>query len=198
MANKAKLPVSWHQLSETDRYRRLRTVGHEWFRTHKRPPEDVRGRTVHLDGQWISDVPSFYLALGEAVNGPNGYIGWNIGALEDCLTAGFGVNSPLTVRLSHFDEVRNALNSRATLRDLAEIFHRLVEEGYSTEDIIEHYPSLFGDGSEGEIERLTALYKAALVGEHVECDEYPPYFDYIMDVFARRGSELVPDNEEVE
>ena len=63
------------------------------------------------------------------------------------------------------------------------------------EEIID--TSLLGDGSEEEIERLTALYKAALNDEPVECHEFGSYFDKVLNVFASHGVTLVPDNEEV-
>ncbi|MEU4692225.1 barstar family protein [Actinoplanes sp. NPDC023714] len=46
--------------------------------------------TVHLDGRHITDEEGFYCAVGEAVNGPGGYFGWNLGALHDCLLGGWG------------------------------------------------------------------------------------------------------------
>lgn len=46
-----------------------------------RPP----GTTYDLDGRYVTDVEGFYCALGEAVDGPGGYFGWNLDALDDCL-----------------------------------------------------------------------------------------------------------------
>ncbi|MFF3613070.1 barstar family protein [Streptomyces sp. NPDC002580] len=47
-----------------------------------------------LDGANISDVASFYCAIGEAMNGPGGYYGSNLAALDDCLFGGFGPAAP--------------------------------------------------------------------------------------------------------
>ncbi|MFI9818445.1 barstar family protein [Saccharothrix variisporea] len=52
------------------------------------------GTTFDLDGRFVTDVEGFYCALGEAVNGPGGYFGWNLDALDDCLRGGFGARTP--------------------------------------------------------------------------------------------------------
>lgn len=56
---------------------------------HRRVP-DRRSRVFHLDGRHVTDEEGFYCAIGEAVNGPGGYFGWNLGALHDCLQGGWG------------------------------------------------------------------------------------------------------------
>ncbi|BCJ41339.1 hypothetical protein GCM10010168_89010 [Actinoplanes ianthinogenes] len=67
---------------------------HEWAGAalaHHRPGPDRRsGRTYHLDGRYITDEDGFYCAIGEAINGPGGYFGWNTGALHDCLLGDWG------------------------------------------------------------------------------------------------------------
>ncbi|GIE30238.1 hypothetical protein Ait01nite_032830 [Actinoplanes italicus] len=40
------------------------------------------------------DLDAFFCALGEAVNGPGGYFGWNPAALEDCLHGKWGAATP--------------------------------------------------------------------------------------------------------
>lgn len=50
---------------------------------------------AEIDGELVQDQVSFLCSFGEAVFGPGGYIGRNLSALEDCLTGGFGVESPL-------------------------------------------------------------------------------------------------------
>lgn len=47
-----------------------------------------------LDGTNITDLASFYCAIGEAMNGPGGYYGSNLTALDDCLFGGFGPAAP--------------------------------------------------------------------------------------------------------
>ncbi len=57
----------------------------------------VHGAAGPLDGRDLVDVDAVYCALGEAVNGPGGYYGWNLDALADCLRGGFGAVPPFTV-----------------------------------------------------------------------------------------------------
>ncbi|WP_328680177.1 barstar family protein [Streptomyces sp. NBC_00343] len=58
-----------------------------------RPPATV----YHLDGSHITDAPGFFCALGEAVNGPAGYFGWGLDALNDCLRGSWGATPPFTL-----------------------------------------------------------------------------------------------------
>ncbi|NUT98926.1 MAG: hypothetical protein HOY78_43685 [Saccharothrix sp.] len=57
-------------------------------------PDRPAGATYDLDGRFVTDVEGFYCAIGEAVNGPGGYFGWNLGALADCANGGFGARAP--------------------------------------------------------------------------------------------------------
>ncbi|GAB1639926.1 barstar family protein [Krasilnikovia sp. MM14-A1259] len=52
------------------------------------------GTTYDLDGRFVTDIEGFYCALGEAINGPGGYFGWNLDALDDCLAGRFGARPP--------------------------------------------------------------------------------------------------------
>ncbi|MEV0990317.1 hypothetical protein [Streptomyces sp. NPDC049949] len=61
-----------------------------------RPP----GHSYELDGRHVTDVPGLYLALGEAVNGPGGYFGGCLDALDDCLGGNFGHTAPATLRVT--------------------------------------------------------------------------------------------------
>ncbi|AGZ45356.1 barstar family protein [Actinoplanes friuliensis] len=76
-----------------------RELRHHWLGAalaHHRA--DVRdkpaGRTYELDGRHITDVEGFYCAIGEAVNGPGGYFGWNGAALHACVTGRWGAEWP--------------------------------------------------------------------------------------------------------
>ncbi|MCR6490585.1 barstar family protein [Amycolatopsis sp. OK19-0408] len=73
----------------------------EWLRAalaHRFDGPDLPpGETYRLDGTHLTDLMSYYCALGEAVNGPGGYFGWNLGAVEDCLRGGFGATRPFTL-----------------------------------------------------------------------------------------------------
>jgi hypothetical protein len=52
---------------------------------------------VVLDGRHVTDLASFFCAIGEAVNGPGGYFGSNPMALTDCLAGGWGIDGPFTL-----------------------------------------------------------------------------------------------------
>ncbi|MEU9117880.1 barstar family protein [Streptomyces sp. NPDC048483] len=77
---------------------------------HRRPPQDApAGRVYHLDGRFITDEPGFCLAIGEAVNGPGGYFGRCLAALDDCLCGHFGATVPFTVIWHHSQVARRHL-----------------------------------------------------------------------------------------
>jgi RNAse (barnase) inhibitor barstar len=61
---------------------------------------------VVLDGRHVTDLTSFYCAIGEAVNGPGGYFGSNPMALTDCLRGGWGVDREFTLVWEHADVAR--------------------------------------------------------------------------------------------
>ena len=55
------------------------------------PSSDPRAPIVYrMDGRRISSVQDFYREIGRSVNGPGGYFGKNLDALNDCLRGGFG------------------------------------------------------------------------------------------------------------
>ncbi|WP_405810080.1 barstar family protein [Streptomyces sp. NBC_01520] len=69
------------------------------------------GRYV-LCGENIHDLASFYCAIGEAMNGPGGYYGCNLAALDDCLFGGHGPAAPFRLV---WQESAVAMNSLGTL-----------------------------------------------------------------------------------
>ena len=209
----------WFAYSHRDRYRMMNIVQHRWCNRPIREDKDEQDRTVYLDGQWITDVPSFYLSIGEAVNGPNGYFGGGLDALSDCLHGTFGVLPPLTVRLSHFDKVRELLDNRAWCRWRAERFldslaagdsrdaridkKRLGDADYLTEyladaDYIREQLvdwGFFRDGSPDDVARRTAKFVAAQTGAPFAADEYGSYFEGILEVLESSGAKLIPDED---
>ncbi len=70
---------------------------------------DTPRTEVVLDGRFITDLASFYCALGEAVNGPGGYYGWNTMALLECLSHGFGTEGDYTLVWEHSAVAREHL-----------------------------------------------------------------------------------------
>ncbi|MFF1839069.1 barstar family protein [Streptomyces sp. NPDC058231] len=77
---------------------------------HDRPA----GHAYELDGCHITDEAGLYLALGEAVNGPGGYFGGCLAALDDCLGGTFGYTAPATLLW------RNAATAREHLSQTLE------------------------------------------------------------------------------
>ena len=75
----------------------------------------AQARTAHrpitLDVAPIDDLTSFFCALGEAVNGPGGYFGLTLRALEDCLIGGFGAEAPWTLHVTDEGRLRRVLGS---------------------------------------------------------------------------------------
>ncbi|MFF7452571.1 MULTISPECIES: barstar family protein [unclassified Streptomyces] len=102
-----------------------------WSRTYQRRghPEDAApGQVFTLDGRQVADINSFYCALGEAINGPGGYFGWNPAAVDDCLRGGFGAKPPFTLEWLHSNAVMTDLTGHpATGSDIAAEFQVLLE-----------------------------------------------------------------------
>ncbi|WKX68662.1 barstar family protein [Streptomyces sp. XD-27] len=100
-------------------------------RAHRDRPA---GHAYELDGRHITDVPGLYLALGEAVNGPGGYFGGCLDALDDCLRGTFGYTAPATLLWRNAATAREHL-SRALTPDgrpydlFAEVLDVLAEGG---------------------------------------------------------------------
>ncbi|GAA0471024.1 hypothetical protein Aca07nite_20720 [Actinoplanes capillaceus] len=99
-------PGTWHPLDTAMR--------HEWLRLalagHRHDtPDRPAGAVYHLDGRSVTDVNGFYCALGEAVNGPGGYFGWNLDAVDDCLRGRWGAATPFRLEWSHFPVARTSL-----------------------------------------------------------------------------------------
>jgi hypothetical protein len=57
-------------------------------------PDRPAGTTYDLDGRFVTNIEGFYCAIGEAINGPGGYFGWNLAAINDCLCGRFGAQTP--------------------------------------------------------------------------------------------------------
>ncbi|MEV6276162.1 barstar family protein [Nocardia sp. NPDC051832] len=68
-------------------------------------PDKPPGATYVLDATGVNDEGSLYCALGEAVNGPGGYFGWNLDAVDDCLRGRWGAAAPFTLILRNVDPI---------------------------------------------------------------------------------------------
>ncbi|MET7988497.1 barstar family protein [Streptomyces sp. NPDC005281] len=102
----------WHELAPEERRAWLSVA--LWSRKYQLQgkPDAPAGQVFTLDGQHIVDKDSFYCAIGEAVNGPGGYFGWNLDALDDCLRGGFGATSPFTLHWDASAQARARLAER--------------------------------------------------------------------------------------
>ncbi|MFE5852654.1 barstar family protein [Streptomyces sp. NPDC056500] len=101
----------WHELAPENRRAWLSVT--LWSREYQRQgkADAAAGQVFTLDGRHIIDRDSFYCAMGEAINGPGGYFGWNLDALNDCLRGGWGATTPFTV---HWD---SSAQTRAQLQE---------------------------------------------------------------------------------
>ncbi|GAA2508544.1 hypothetical protein GCM10010406_51290 [Streptomyces thermolineatus] len=95
LAGPPDTPGAWAGLDTRHREVWLDLVRERGCRhTHNDRPA---GHAYRLDGRHITDEPGLYLALGEAINGPGGYFGGCLGALDDCLGGTFGYTAPATL-----------------------------------------------------------------------------------------------------
>ncbi|MFD7408618.1 barstar family protein [Streptomyces sp. NPDC059866] len=106
----------WHGVTPEDRKAWLSVA--LWSREyHRQGKSDApAGQEFTVDGRHVVDIDSFYCAIGEAVNGPGGYFGWNLDALDDCLRGGWGAATPFTLRWESSTEARAGLVKRVPTR----------------------------------------------------------------------------------
>jgi RNAse (barnase) inhibitor barstar len=73
-----------------------------------------------IDGSRIRSLEDFWLAMGEAVNGPGGYFGRNLDAFSDCLGGGFGTpeDDDYIAAWHHHEQSRATLGYPETVRQL--------------------------------------------------------------------------------
>ena len=110
-----KEEVAWWNLTPAERtvylrenHRRLAQLD-----AAQRPANDPPGSVYHLDSTHITDFSSFLCALGEAINGPGGYFGSSVRALDDCVVGGFGATPPFTLKVHQPDLCYEYLDSNA-------------------------------------------------------------------------------------
>ncbi len=97
-------------------------------RSFRDSADDPPGAHYELDGRHIVDEDSFYCALGEAVNGPCGYFGWNLDALADCLCGGWGATPPFVLVWHHSQVARSHLATQKGREGAANSFFDVVTE----------------------------------------------------------------------
>ncbi|WP_234386582.1 barstar family protein [Streptomyces sp. ERV7] len=99
----------WHELDPKNRHAWLSVALWSWEYRRQGRPDAPAGQVFTLDGRRTVDRDSFYCAIGEAINGPGGYFGWNLDALDDCLSGGWGANTPFTLQWDSSAEARARL-----------------------------------------------------------------------------------------
>lgn len=118
----------WHSLDQQGRRAWLSVaLWSSEYRRRGNSADIAPGRVFVLDGQQVHDVDSFYCAIGEAVNGPGGYFGWNLDALNDCLRGGWGAAPPFTLEWQYAEVARSRLvDHRAVQGDPATLFELIL------------------------------------------------------------------------
>ena len=91
-SNKPQQPNQWSNLNYAQRDAWLRAIT-----LMNQPPSSQEGNVFDLDGTHITDYPSLFIALGEAIHGPCGYYGCNLDAVTDCFSGGFGPQPPFHI-----------------------------------------------------------------------------------------------------
>jgi hypothetical protein len=127
-----KEEVAWWNLTPAERtvYLRKNHRRLAQFDATQRPANDPPGSVYHLDSAHITDFTSFLCALGEAINGPGGYFGSSMRALDDCAVGGFGATPPFTLIFHQPDLCYEYLDSNALAAWCEEqIAHRDPDDG---------------------------------------------------------------------
>lgn len=108
LAARPDRPDLWAGYTGADREEWL-TIVRLQDRWRTRQPDRLSGRTYDLSGSHVTDKAGFYLAVGEAINGPGGYFGCNLDALNDCLRGRFGAQTPFTLIWHELQVARESL-----------------------------------------------------------------------------------------
>lgn len=108
----------WSSLTEQQREGWLE-VARLYFKRSSNQQDEKHG-VYSFDATYVKDSTSFFCALGEAINGPGGYFGFDLLSLEDCLCGGFGVVPPFTLNLRNDSDYFEANSDFLT--QLNEIF----------------------------------------------------------------------------
>ncbi|MFD8739728.1 barstar family protein [Streptomyces sp. NPDC059618] len=107
----------WHGLTPEDRHAWLSVALNSRGYLRQGKPDAPEGQVFTVDSRHIIDEDSFYCAIGEAINGPGGYFGWNLSALDDCLRGGWGASVPFTLHWDSSDQARARLVERVPVGD---------------------------------------------------------------------------------
>jgi RNAse (barnase) inhibitor barstar len=94
----------WVGMSEARRSSWLRIAQSVWGVNGYDDQVSVDAQPASMDGRLVEDETSFYLALGEAMVGPGGYVGSGLDALDDCLAALTASSRSIELEWNHFSE----------------------------------------------------------------------------------------------
>ncbi|MFD4588216.1 hypothetical protein [Streptomyces sp. NPDC058434] len=86
-----------HELPPGRREAWVEVISHCMPKNPRATPRDPGDDVVVMDGRYITDLASFFCAVGEAVNGPGGYFGSSLMGFTDCLRGGWGIDGPFTL-----------------------------------------------------------------------------------------------------
>ncbi|MCX5143753.1 barstar family protein [Streptomyces sp. NBC_00338] len=82
--------------------------------------------TYVIDGSGVTGLDSFWVVIGEAVNGPGGYFGRGLEAFADCLRGGMGTpdDDDFVIEWRDHEMSARALGHEETARYLRGLFPR--------------------------------------------------------------------------
>ncbi|WP_405406075.1 barstar family protein [Streptomyces sp. NBC_01104] len=82
--------------------------------------------TYVIDGSGVTGLDSFWVVIGEAVNGPGGYFGRGLDAFADCLRGGMGTpdDDDFVIEWRDHEMSARALGHEETARYLRGLFPR--------------------------------------------------------------------------
>ncbi|KQO15406.1 barstar family protein [Paenibacillus sp. Leaf72] len=87
----------WTTLSKEQRIGWIEVARLHYKTSHN--SQDQQNGKYYIDTANVTNSSDFFCALGEAINGPGGYYGYDIKSLEDCLCGGFGAAPPFVIYL---------------------------------------------------------------------------------------------------
>lgn len=85
----------------------------EAMEIHFSKPQVAEKSDIYLNGADILSELDFYCAIGEAVNGEQGYFGFDLNSLRDCSVGGFGAKPPFTIFVKNSEIFLSSLNHHA-------------------------------------------------------------------------------------
>lgn len=106
----------WSNLSEDGRRAWLKVVKNYNINTLK--CYEMQEKIFYLDGTYVTDYPSFFCALGEAINGTGGYYGFDIYSLIDCFHGGFGATVPFTLIWKNHQIAKKCLDTNSWVKEI--------------------------------------------------------------------------------